>query len=191
MGGKSALVHDPANPVPTVGGRYGLGAVTPVCAQNQVCLPSILGCNIAKPLRERPDVLSFSTEPLKTAVEVTGNVRAKLWISSSEPDTDFVAKLVDEYPHGYAMILGDGQIRTRFRKSFERPEMMKPGGVYEVTIDLGPTSNLFAAGHRIRVDIASSNFPRVEPHPRKARNTVYYDSRRPSHIELPVIEQTR
>lgn len=183
----SSFVFDPANPVPTIGGRYALGAVTPLCAQNQVCSPTILGCSDSKPLKERPDVLSFSTPPLESPVEATGTIRAKLWISSDAEDTDFTAKLVDVYPSGYALILTDGQIRARFRKSFERPAPLKPGKVYEVTIDLGPTSNLFAPGHRIRVDISSSNFPRFESLTRKARNVVYHDARRPSYIELPVI----
>jgi putative CocE/NonD family hydrolase len=183
----SSFVFDPANPVPTIGGRYALGAVTPLCAQDQVCSPKILGCSDSKPLKERPDVLSFSTPPLESPVEATGTIRAKLWISSDAEDTDFTAKLVDVYPSGYALILTDGQIRARFRKSFERPAPLKPGRVYEVMIDLGPTSNLFAPGHRIRVDISSSNFPRFEPLTRKARNAVYHDARRPSYIELPVI----
>jgi len=178
--------YDPQNPVPTIGGRYGMGAVTPGCAQDQVCTPKILGCNDTKPLNSRPDVLSFSTPPLAAPVEVTGNIRAKYWVSSDAPDTDFTAKLVDVYPNGYALILADGQIRAKYRKSFEKPEPMRPGAAYEVTIELGPTSNLFAAGHRIRLDISSSNFPRVEPHPQKARNSVHHDARRPSHVELPV-----
>ncbi len=183
----SSFVFDPANPVPTIGGRYALGAVTPLCAQDQVCSPKILGCSDSKPLKERPDVLSFSTPPLESPVEATGTIRAKLWISSDAEDTDFTAKLVDVYPSGYALSLTDGQIRARFRKSFERPAPLKPGKVYEVTIDLGPTSNLFATGHKIRVDISSSNFPRFESQTRKARNAVYHDARRPSCIELPVI----
>jgi putative CocE/NonD family hydrolase len=173
--------------VPTIGGRYGAGAVTPGCAQDQVCSPKILGCTDTKPLNSRADVLSFSTPPLPAPVEVTGNIRAKYWVSSDAPDTDFTAKLIDVYPNGYALILADGQLRAKYRKSFEKAEPMKAGVVYEVAIDLGQTSNLFGKGHRIRLDVSSSNFPRIEPHPLKARNSVYHDARRPSYIELPVI----
>ncbi len=183
-GAPSSYDYDPLNPVPSIGGRYG---INPGCAQNQVCSPDLLGCNDAKPLASRPDVLSFSTPPLTAPVEVTGNVTAKFWVSSDADDTDFTAKLVDVYPNGYALIITDGQIRARYRESFEKPEPMKPGAVYEVTVDLGPTSNLFAAGHRIRLDVSSSNFPRIEPHPLKARNSLYHDARRPSYLELPVV----
>ena len=113
---------------------------------------------------------------------------AKYWVSSDAPDTDFTAKLIDVYPNGYALIIADGQIRAKFRNSFEKPEPMKPGKIYEVTIDLGPTSNLFAAGHRIRLDVSSSNFPNIEPNPHKARNSIYHDARKASYVELPVVQ---
>jgi hypothetical protein len=185
----STFVFDPERPVPTIGGRYGMGSRTPGCAQNQVCSPRILGCESAAPLSARADVLSFSTAPLESPLEVTGKIRARLWVSSDAPGTDFTAKLVDVYPDGYAMILTDGQVRRRYR----------PGTVEEIVIDLGSTSNLFAAGHRIRVDLSSSNYPRIEPNPntgehaanwtarRKASNSIYHDARRPSHLELPVV----
>jgi putative CocE/NonD family hydrolase len=186
-GKPSAYNYDPQNPVPTIGGRYGGGA-TPRCAQDQVCKFDILGCKDANPLTSRPDVLSFATEPLTAPVEATGFVRARFWVSSDAPDTDYTAKLVDVYPNGYTLIVGDGQIRARFRNSFEKPEPMKPGKIYEVTVDLGPTSNLFATGHRIRLDVSSSNFPNIEPNPYKARNAVYHDASRSSYLELPVIQ---
>lgn len=194
----SSFVFDPENPVPTVGGRYGFPG-TPPCAQNQVCGPAIPGCTDTLPLSRRADVLSCSTAPLASPLEVTGKIRATLWISSDAPDTDFAAKLMDVYPDGYALILADGQVRARYRSGFEKPVLMKAGSVYRVEIDLGSTSNLFAAGHRIRLDISSSNYPRFEPNPNtgeaagswtrrvKARNTVYRDARRPSQIELPVV----
>ncbi|MCW5980569.1 MAG: CocE/NonD family hydrolase [Bryobacteraceae bacterium] len=187
-GEPSSYDYDPMNPVPTIGGRYGVGAATPGCAQDQVCRPDILGCDGAKPLNSRPDVLSFQSEPLDAPVEVTGFVQAKYWVSSDAPDADFTAKLVDVYPDGYALIVADGQIRAQFRNSFEKPRPMKAGKTYEVTIELGPTSNLFAAGHRIRLDVSSSNFPNVEPNPRKARNSIYHDARKPSYVELPVVK---
>lgn len=183
----SSYHYDPQNPVPTIGGKYG-GGTTPRCAQNQVCALNINGCKDAKPLNSRPDVLSFSTEPLAAPLEVTGFVRAKYWVSSDAPDTDFTAKLIDVYPNGYALILADGQIRAQFRNSFEKPEAMEPGKTYEVTIDLGPTSNLFAAGHRIRLDVSSSNYPNIEPNPHKARNSIHHDASRSSCFELPVVK---
>jgi putative CocE/NonD family hydrolase len=183
----SVYQYDPQNPVPTIGGRYGGGA-TPRCAQNQVCALNIAGCKDDKPLNSRADILSFSGEPLSAPVEVTGFVRAKYWVSSDAPDSDFTAKLVDVYPNGYALILADGQIRASLRNSFERSEPMKPGKMYEVTIDLGPTSNLFAAGHRIRLDVSSSNYPSIEPNGHKAHNSIYHDARRSSYIELPLVK---
>ncbi len=181
----SSFVYDPDDPVPTIGGRYPNGGSKP-CAQDQ------------RPLSDRPDVLFFSTPSLEAPVEVTGKVRAKLWISSDAVDTDFTAKLIDVYPDGYAMILTDGVIRARYRNGFQKAEWMKPGAAYEVSIDLGSTSNLFAKGHHIRVDISSSNYPRIEPNPNtgeptgrwtrrvKARNTVYHDAKRASYVELPI-----
>ena len=129
----------------------------------------------------------------------------ELWASSSCVDTDFTAKLVDvyppspDYPQGFDMNITDGVIRARYRNSFERAELMEPGTVYEFTVELYPTSNLFAKGHRIRVDVASSNFPRLDVNPNTgeplglsrrtevARNTVYHDADRPSHVVLPVV----
>ena len=181
----SSYEFDPRNPVPTIGGRFAVGGVR-MCIQDQA------------PLSRRPDVLSYSTAPLAAPREVTGRIRATLWISSDAPDTDFTAKLMDVYPDGYALILADGEIRTRFRNGFDKPELMQPGTVYPVTIDLGSTSNLVGAGHRIRVDISSSNFPKFEPNSNtgepanawtrqvSARNTVYHDAKRASYIELPL-----
>ena len=122
-------------------------------------------------LSERADVLVYETEPLEEPVEVTGRARVSLRVSSSAVDTDFTAKLVDvhppneDYPDGYDMLINDSIIRMRYRNGFEREELMEPGTVYEATIVLPPTSNLFARGHRIRVDVSSSNFPRLERNP--------------------------
>jgi putative CocE/NonD family hydrolase len=194
-----SFVYDPADPVPTIGGKYGIGSWTPNCFQDQVCRPGILGCQDSKPLSVRPDVLVFQTEPLSEGMEVTGPVRVRLWVSSDAPDTDFNARLMDVAPDGYAAILADGQLRLRYRAGFANERLLKPGEVAAIEIDLGATSNLFAQGHRIRVDISSSNWPRIDPNPntgapvnvvegkRKARNTIYLDPRRPSHIELPVV----
>jgi putative CocE/NonD family hydrolase len=156
-------------------------------------------------LAHRADVLVYQTEPLAQPVEVTGQVSVTLWISSSALDTDFTAKLVDvyppnpDYPEGYQMNLVDSIIRCRYRESWEVETLMEPGEIYPVTIVLPPTSNLFAAAHRIRVDISSSNFPRFDLNPntgepigrhtgvQTARQTVYSDAAHPSHLHLPVI----
>jgi putative CocE/NonD family hydrolase len=129
----------------------------------------------------------------------------KLWASSSAPDTDFTAKLIEvhpptkDFPAGIDMNIEDGIIRARFRNSLDREELMKPGTVYEFTIRLYPTSNVFKAGHRIRLDISSSNFPRFDVNPntgeplnmnrrmQKAVNTIYHDQAHPSHVVLPII----
>jgi putative CocE/NonD family hydrolase len=129
----------------------------------------------------------------------------KLWASSSAVDTDFTAKLIDvcppneDYPHGYGLGLTDGIIRARYRESFERTAPMQVGKVYEFVIDLWQVCNVFMAGHRIRVDISSSNFPALDINPNTgekigchtktivAHNTIFHDAKHPSHIVLPVI----
>jgi putative CocE/NonD family hydrolase len=155
-------------------------------------------------LADRPDVLVFETPPLDADTELTGSVVAHLFISSSALDTDFTIKLVDvhpataDYPQGYAMNLAHGILRTRFRASFETPEPMEPGSIHALAIPTFPTSNLFLAGHRIRVEISSSNFPHfdVNPNtdwrtpgqpPQVARNAIHLDAAHPSHLVLPVI----
>jgi putative CocE/NonD family hydrolase len=168
--------------------------------------PSIFAAQAPYPrLADRPDVLVFQSEPLAAAVEVTGPITVKLWIASSATDTDFTAKLVDvyppntDYPEGYEMNLVDSIIRTRFRNGWEREELMEPGQIYAVVITIAPTSNLFQAGHRIRIDISSSNFPRLDANPNTgeplgrhthtiiAHNNIYVDHEHPSHVVLPII----
>ena len=168
--------------------------------------PSFFGAEAPYPrLSERPDVLVFQTEPLTTATEVTGRTKVHLWISSSAIDTDFTAKLIDvhpaneDYPEGFDMILNDSIIRCRYREGYDKEVMMTPGEVYPVTIELPPTSNLFDVGHRIRVDISSSNWPRLDVNPNTgeamgrhthqvvAHQVVYVDAGHPSHALLPVI----
>ena len=123
------------------------------------------------PLSARPDVLVFQTDPLARALEVTGPIEAELWISSDCPDTDFTIKLIDvyppsaDYPRGFAMNLTDGILRARYRDSWESPKPLEPGRIYRVTVRAFPTSNLFAAGHRIRLDVSSSNFPHFDANP--------------------------
>jgi putative CocE/NonD family hydrolase len=161
------------------------------------------------PLAMRSDVLVFQTEPLAEDVEVTGPIEVYLWISSSAVDTDFTAKLIDvyppnaNYPGGYHLNLTDSILRVRYREGFDQPTLMTPGEIYHIRISLAPTSNLFQAGHRIRLDISSSNFPRFDINPNTgepmgrhthtvvARNTVYFSKDYPSHVVLPVIPGTQ
>src|SRR5262249_21623128 len=146
----STYVYDPEHPVPTIGGRSGNAGLAPSGPQDQICTAKAAGHIGRQPLKERADVLSFETAPLGAPLEVTGKVRARLWVSSDAVDTDFNAKLIDVYPNGYALLLTDGQIRMRFRNGPGRAELMQPGSIYEVAVDVGSTSNLFDQGHRIR-----------------------------------------
>jgi putative CocE/NonD family hydrolase len=157
------------------------------------------------PLSERRDVVVFRTPPLENDLEVTGTVQVKLWIASSALDTDFTAKLVDEippnadYPLGFDLNIGDSILRARYRHSLENPRLMRPGEVYPITITLYPTANVFKKGHRLRLDVSSSNYPRFDVNPNTgdplgtyrrlsiANNTVFHDASHPSSIVLPVI----
>ena len=198
---------DPADPVPTIGGNIssGLPIMEPggfdqrESADFYGCQPPYL------PLASRPDVLAFQTEPLAADLEITGPVEVKLWIASTAVDTDFTAKLLDiyppspDYPEGYALNLTDGVLRAKFRNSWRDPELLMPGAVYPITIQLYPTANRFAPGHRIRLDVASSNFPRLDVNGNTgenpavsairvtADNTVYHDRERPSCVTLWVV----
>ena len=158
-----------------------------------------------RPLSARNDVLVFRTEPLDEDVEVTGRLVVKIWAASDGPDTDFTVKLVDVYPpnrdfpHGVELNVADGIVRARYRDNLDREQWLTPGKPVEFTIEMYPTSLVFAKGHRIRLDVSSSNFPRFDVNPntgeplndnrrwRTATNTVYMDSSRPSHVILPVI----
>ncbi len=157
-------------------------------------------------LADRADVLVFESAPLTHDVEVTGVITADLWVSSSALDTDFTVKVIDlapanpDYPNGYALNIVDSILRVRYRNSWEREELMEPGKVYPIHIKLAPTSNLFKAGHRIRVDISSSNFPRLDVNPNTgepvgkhthtliAENTLHCSQSYPSAITLPIVE---
>ncbi len=157
-------------------------------------------------LADRQDVNVFQTELLETDVEVTGRMTVNLWISSDALDTDFTAKLIDvyppssEFPEGFHLPLEDSIIRARFRDGFEDEKLMEPGEIYALQIVLPPVSNRFVKGHRIRLDISSSNFPRFDVNPntgepigrhtrnKKATNTVYTDRDHPSHILLPIVQ---
>ncbi|MBI3515406.1 MAG: CocE/NonD family hydrolase, partial [Proteobacteria bacterium] len=200
---------DPARPVPSIGGTITSGAPIMVGgAFDQREGPRIFGAGEPyRTLAERPDVLVFETAPLARDVEITGPIVAKLWITSSRPDTDFTVKLIDvypanpNYPDGFAMNLTDGILRVRYRESWERPTLMAPGTIYAITIEPFPTSNLFKRGHRIRLDVSSSNFPHFDVNPntgepegtaarrQRATNSVLVDAAHPSHVVLPVIER--
>ncbi len=203
----SSYTYDPRNPVPTIGGNISSahGVMMPG-AFDQVERPDVLGCRPPYiPLASRSDVLAFETPPLKRAVEVTGPITATLYVSSSAPDTDFTLKLVDcyppspDYPDGYAMNLSDTIFRARFHGSWEEPVLLEPGRVYRLEMVSYPTSNLFGAGHRIRVDVSSSNYPRFDINPNtgeplglsngmtEAVNVIHHDAEHPSCVVLPII----
>ncbi len=198
---------DPSDPVPTIGGAVTSGE--PLMRGggfDQRETPDLYGAREPLlPLEARPDVLVFQTEPLAQDVEVTGPITAELWISSDAVDTDFTIKLIDlyppseDYPAGYALNLTDAILRCRYRDSWETPSLMTPGQVYRIKVEAFPTSNLFKKGHRIRLDVSSSNFPKYDVNPntgapegvgltrKVARNTVHLDAARPSHVVLPII----
>jgi putative CocE/NonD family hydrolase len=183
-----SYVYDPRNPVPTRGG--GLCCYSPA-------LPP--GAFDQRDVEARPDVLVYATPPLEEDLEVTGPIEAHLWAATTAPDTDFTAKLVDVAPCGYARNLADGIIRARARDSVKDP--FRPGDVYEYVVDLGGTSNVFKAGHQVRLEISSSNFPRFDRNPntghavggdaelRTALQTVLHDAHHASYILLPIIPE--
>ena len=184
-------LYDPRDPVPTKGGA--------LC-----CYPGILrpGPYDQREVEVRPDVLVYSTAPLSEDVEVTGPIIVTLYASSSAQDTDFTAKLVDVCPCGCTRALNDGIIRARYRDSFSSPTLIQPGEVYEYKIDLVATSNVFKKGHRIRVEVSSSNFPRFDRNPNTGREpweetelrlavqTVLHTGGHRSRITLPVIPRS-
>ena len=197
---------DPEKPVPTIGGNLSsVGGLLEAGGFDQRCRPGTLYATGELPLSERRDVLVFRTEPLEEDVEVTGPVEVVLQVSSTATDTDFTAKLIDEYPPnpdyplGFDLNIGDSITRMRYRSSLERAELMEPGRVYTARIHLYPTSNLFQKGHRIRLDVSSSNFPRFDLNPNTgeplqehrrmvmADNTVHHDRARASHVVLPIV----
>jgi putative CocE/NonD family hydrolase len=202
----SRFSFDPRDPVPTIGG--GISAADPIMrpgAFDQRGRSSFFGCKDSLPLNARSDVLTFQTEPLENDVEVTGPITVKIYASSSARDTDFTAKLIDvcplndDYPDGLAINLTDSIIRARYRSGWDKPELLEPGEVYKFSFQLYPTSNVFRKGHRIRLDISSSNFPRFDVNPNTggelglerrfeiAHQAIYHDSEHPSQVVLPVI----
>ena len=200
---------DPRNPVPTLGGNVSSqGTLMFQGAADQRCRLDFWLCSDTKPLSARNDVLVFQTPPLSEDVEVTGRLIVNLWASSNALDTDFTAKLVDVYPSnadfpaGVDLNIADSIVRARYRNGFGKAELLTPGKPYEFTIEMYPTSLVFKRGHRIRLDISSSNFPRFDINPNTgeplnnnrrsqiAENTIYLDEKHPSQIILPLIPST-
>jgi putative CocE/NonD family hydrolase len=189
-----AYLYDPRDPVPTLGGATFLPGF-------------LIGANSGprdqQLLERRRDILCFTTATLDRDLEVTGPVTLLLFASSSATDTDFTGKLVDVHPDGQAILLTDGILRARYRDSTSAPEALQPGTVYELKIDLQATSNVFMRGHRLRLEISSSNFPRFDRNTNSggiiaresecdfvtAVNHVFHDDQRPSHLVLPVIDR--
>lgn len=201
----TSFVFDPKNPVPTIGGSISSGdGILLQGAWDQRGGPHVWNFPDPMPISSRNDVVIFRTPPLTEDVEVTGEIQVKLWASSTAPDTDFTAKLVDVYPPsadfpgGFDLNITDGIVRARYRDSQDEV-LMEPGNVYTFTIKLYPTSNVFKKGHRIRVDLSSSNFPRFDVNPntgeplndnrrtQAATNTIFHDHHHPSHIVLPIV----
>jgi len=177
--------YDGDDPVPTTGGNNLVGAPIGPMDQTEV--------------EKRPDVLTYTTAPLEEAVEVTGPVSLTLFAASSARDTDFTAKLVDVHPGGKAFNLSDGIVRARFRHGMDEAKLIEPGSIVEYKLDLWVTSNVFLQGHRIRLEVSSSNYPRFDRNPNSglpfgsdvallpAHQTIYHDVDHPSHLVLPVI----
>jgi putative CocE/NonD family hydrolase len=202
-----AYDFDPADPVPTMGGPLTSGQpIFEGGAFDQREDQRFFGArHPGMPLAARADVLVFETAALAADVAVIGPIEVRLHVASSCVDTDFTAKLIDvypssdDYPRGFAMNLCDGILRCRYRDSWEHPAPMEPGRVYAITIEPFATCNLFKAGHRIRLDISSSNFPRYDVNPntgepegrarlkRVANNQVYVDREHASHVLLPIV----
>ena len=202
----TTYTFDPKHPVPTVGGN--ISSNPPLMTNGGYDQRSRAETHAAGnllPLSERPDVLVYQTAPLCEDVEVTGTVEVILWVKSTAVDTDFTAKLIDEippnadYPLGFSLNLGDSIVRARYRESIDRPSLLTPGEAVPLTITLYPTSNVFKKGHRIRVDVSSSNYPRFDVNPntgdalgtsrtfRTAENTIFHETNHPSQVILPVV----
>jgi len=187
-------VYDPNDPVQTIGGPLCCGA-----------LPTGIGPQDQRPAEARNDVLVYSTPAFAKDTEVTGPVSLDLYVSSSAVDTDFTGMLIDVWPNGFAQNLTSGILRLRYRNSPQKPLPVIPGETYHIVLDLWATSNVFAAGHKLRLEVSSSNFPRFDRNLNtgeeqahatrmiKATNVVYHDKAHPSALMLPVVPpvQTR
>ncbi len=198
---------DPRLPVPTVGGAITSGEPLMFGGafdQRAGVEPFITAKGDTAPLSARPDVLTFQTAVLAQDLVLAGTLRADLWIATDGPDTDFTVKLIDvypaseDYPDGFCMNIADGILRLRYRAGWDREQFMQPGEVCAVRIETLPSCNRFKAGHRLRLDISSSNFPQFDLNPnngdlpgsrtsfRIARNRVYFGGDCPSSVCLTV-----
>jgi putative CocE/NonD family hydrolase len=181
-------VYDPSDAAPTIGGPLCCGA-----------LPTGIGPEDQRPAEARSDVLVYTTPAFAKDTEVTGPVSLDLYVSTSAVDTDFIGKLVDVWPNGFAQNLTEGILRLRYRNSQEKPELANPGETYHITVDLWATSNVFLAGHKLRLEVSSSNFPRFDRNLNtgeeqarasrmiKATNVIYHDKAHPSALIVPFI----
>ena len=178
-------VYDPADPVPSRGGGHSRAGTAGAVDQ--------------RPVETRGDVLIYTAPAFQPDTEVTGPVSVELYASSSAVDTDFTGKLVDVWPNGFAQNLEDGILRARYRRSMEKEELMNPGETNKITIDLWSTSNVFLTGHKLRLEISSSNFPRFDRNLNtgeqpeisqrmvKATNVIYHDQNHLSALSVPVM----
>jgi len=195
--GDGTLSFEPPTEEPADHYRYDPAEPVPTCGGNTLIIP--VGVKDQREIEARHDVLVYTGGPLEKPLEVTGPVKVVLYASSSAPDTDFTAKLVDVRPDGYAQNISDGIVRARYRESAMTPKLLTKGEVYELTIDLWATSHVFLPGHRLRVEVSSSNFPRfdrnlntggdqaTETRWEVADQTIFHGPRFRSHILLPVI----
>ncbi len=203
----TTYTYDPTDPVPTIGGAFS--STSPVFepgAYHQAEREDLYGSVPPYlPLKARRDVVVFQTDPLEEPVEVVGPIEIEIYVSSTAVDTDFTAKLVDVYPpssdfpSGFEMNLTDGILRARYRNSPSTQELLQPGKIYKLVIEPFPTANVFKKGHRIRVDISSSNFPRFDVNPNTgeplgrqrsmatADNFIYHDTSHLSRVVLPLV----
>jgi putative CocE/NonD family hydrolase len=182
------FTYDPADPVPTHGG--------PLCCDGRHQPP---GAFDQRPVENRDDVLVYTTPAFTKDTEVTGNITLEIYASTSAVDTDFTGKVVDVGPDGYARNITEGILRGRYRDSREKAELMNPGEVYKLTLNLWSTSNVFLPGHKLRLEVSSSNFPRFDrnlntgedqahsTHLVKAANVIYHDAKHPSALIVPVV----
>jgi putative CocE/NonD family hydrolase len=225
-GGADDLRCDPDDPLPTISANTSslneivptperVRLLTPISLMRVMVIqggadqrerPDLHGCRAPYgPLEARPDALAFATPALDRDVEVTGPIEASIWLESDAPDTDLFVMLQDVYPasdawpEGFRLNVADGIMRVRYRLGMDRPVFMEPGRIYEVRFSLYPTSNLFAAGHRIQVLVSGSSFPRFDPNPntgepigrhthtRVAHNRIHHSAEHPSHLTLSLV----
>jgi putative CocE/NonD family hydrolase len=184
---KDEYRYDPALPIPTTGGNNCCGT------------PTAAGPRDQRPIENREDVLVYTSSFLTESITIAGQVRMKLFASTDGPDTDWMIKLVDVYPDGYAMPVSEGILRARFREGLDKINLLTPNQLYEYDIEMTPTANVFLPGHRLRIDITSSNFPQFDRNPntgaplgsdaktRVAQQTIHHGGIKASHVILPVV----